>query len=110
MVLNASEFTFEISGCWQISPFDPNVKVIVVRGEGSNGVITVSVPHPTSPIPDPQELSVQNISNFDLIVHTSPTTATHYDMSSLETDKFLVLFSLTWPAGEVVNYRIRVNC
>jgi hypothetical protein len=110
MLINENQITFDINGCWQKSPFDPAVHVVVIRGEGSNGVITVDVPPPDGPIGDPTDLPVGAIKAFELDVCTGATTQAHYDMNSLSNGKFLIYFSVTWSDGAFVNYRIRVNC
>jgi hypothetical protein len=110
MLISGSEITFDISGCWQKCPFHPGVNVVVIRGEGNNGVITVDVPTPDGPIGDPTDLPVSAIKDFDLDVCTGPDTQVHYGKNSLETGRFLLYFSLAWADGTYVNYRIRVNC
>ena len=104
------EVSFMISGCWQPDPFEREVNIIVGRGEGSNGVITVDIQEPVNPPPDPVDLAVSDITDLNLTVHTGPTTSTTYGMADLATSSFLFLFSKVWPTGVAANYRIRVNC
>ncbi len=101
---------FAISGCWQPDPFGSGVNIIVGRGEGNNGVITVGIQEPVNPPPDPIDLTAADITDLDLNVYTDSISCTTYGMADLETTSFLFLFSKVWPTGVTANYRIRVNC
>lgn len=101
---------FMINGCWQPDPSgEKEINIIIGRGEGSNGVITVEIQEPVSQPPDPVDLAVSDISALDLTVYTGPTTSTTYGMADLATTSFLFLLSKVWPNGITANYRIRVK-
>ncbi len=94
---------------WIANPELPNGGVIVGRGEGSSGVITVEI-EPMTQVPEnPVQLTWEDVSSMDITVVNENGVEMHFGNKAIETSAYLFEFTHDWGNDIIVSYELRNN-
>jgi hypothetical protein len=105
------EVNLLLEGTFTVNPELPNGGVFVMRGEGSNAVITINLPMPPpeDAITEPVDLTFENISYLD--VHVTDEGGREHVLKSedIESAAYVIEFTYMWDNGVEQQYRVRNN-
>lgn len=90
---------------WLIDDTLPGGGLIVGRGEGSNGVITVELPTPEAGASGTVALGCGSITHMNITVKTPTGTKTFGD-ADICTAAYIITFEHTWPDGSTHTYNV----
>ncbi len=88
---------------WLIDDSLPGGGLIVGRGEGNNGVITVELPTPEAGATGTVTLGCGSITHMNITVKTIDGTKTFGD-ADICTAAYIIEFDHAWPDGTTLHY------
>ena len=85
--------------------------IFVVRGEGTNGVISVDLPTPppTEASDDPVMLTYENVTYMEVEITDHKDSLRTYGESDIETAAYVIEFEYEWDNSVIQKYLIRNN-
>ncbi len=91
---------------WEVDETLPGGGVIVSRGEGGNGVITVDLPMPppTEAQSEAIELTSDQVTFMDITVEDNEGVTRHYTDEHIKTINYRIEFEYEWDNGIVQQY------
>ncbi|MCB2203840.1 hypothetical protein KQI65_03760 [bacterium] len=94
---------------WEADESLPGGGVIVSRGEGSNGVITVDLPMPppTESQSEAIELGSEQVTHMDISVEDNEGVMRHYTDDHISTINYSIEFEYEWDNGVVQAYVVK---
>lgn len=99
----------QFNATWTPNPELPNGGVIIGRGEGSSGVITVDIPPLTSVPEAPVELTWESVTSMDITVINENGVSMHFGNRAIKPSAYLIEFTHDWGNDVVVSYKLRNN-
>jgi len=94
---------------WEVDESLPDGYVIVSRGEGGNGVITVNLPMPPPSEEQPEaiELTASDVTFMDITVEDNEGVVRHYTSEQIETINYRIEFNYEWDNGIAQDYVVK---
>lgn len=99
----------QFDATWTPDPTLPNGGVIIGRGEGSSGVITVDIPPLTSVPETPVQLTWESVTSMDITVINENGVQMHFGNRAIKPSAYLIEFTHDWGNDVVVSYELRNN-
>jgi len=99
----------QFNATWTPNPELPNGGVIIGRGEGSSGVITVDIPPLTSVPEAPVQLTWESVTSMDISVVNENGVQMHFGNRAIKPSAYLIEFTHDWGNDVVVSYKLRNN-
>jgi hypothetical protein len=103
---DSKSVNFLFEAAWQADDELPGGGIIVSRGEGSNGVITVDLPMPppTEPVQPPIELNKDQVTYMDIHVTDDNGVRRHYTNEHIGTVGYRIELEYEWDNGTSQKY------
>jgi hypothetical protein len=102
-----SNVEVQFATSWIADPEYPNGGVIIGRGEGSHGIITVDI-EPMTFIPEePVQLTWQQVVSFHVTVENENGVEMHFRDRHIKTAAYLIEFTHDWGNDVIVQYQLR---
>jgi hypothetical protein len=99
----------QFNATWTPDQSLPNGGVIIGRGEGSSGVITVDIP-PLTSIPEaPVQLTWESVTSMDITVINENGVQMHFGNRAIKPSAYLIEFTHDWGNDVIVSYKLRNN-
>ncbi|MDT8322871.1 MAG: hypothetical protein RRA94_02080 [Bacteroidota bacterium] len=94
---------------WEADESLPGGGVIVSRGEGGNGVITVDLPMPppAEGQSEPIELTADNVTFMDITVEDDEGVSRHYTEEHIKSINYRIEFDYEWDNGVTQAYLVQ---
>ncbi len=94
---------------WEADESLPGGGLIVSRGEGGNGVITVDLPMPppTEGGGDPIDLTSDEVTFMDITVEDDEGVTRHYTEDHIKTINYRIEFDYEWDNGIEQTYIVK---
>jgi len=108
-VIRLASVEKQVGATWISNPELPNGGVIVSRGEGASGVITVNIPPMTQIPEEPVQLTWENVTGLDITVENENGVSMHFGNKSIRYSAYLIEFTHDWGNDIVVRYVLRNN-
>ncbi|MBE0643421.1 MAG: hypothetical protein IH600_05030 [Bacteroidetes bacterium] len=106
---DSKSVNFLFEAAWEVDETLPGGGVIVSRGEGSNGVITVDLPMPppTDAVEPPIELNADDVTYMDIKVKDENGVEHHYTEDHIKTVNYNLEFEYEWDNGTTQKYVVK---
>lgn len=106
---DSKSVNFLFEAAWEVDETLPGGGVIVSRGEGSNGVITVDLPMPppTEAVDPPIELTSDNVTFMDIKVKDENEVEHHYTSDHIKTVNYNLELEYQWDNGTTQKYVVK---
>lgn len=103
---DSKSVNFLFEAAWEVNTELPGGGIIVSRGEGSNGVITVDLPMPppTESVDPPIELNKNNVTYMDIHVTDDNGVKRHYTNDHIATVNYRFELEYQWDNGTKQKY------
>jgi hypothetical protein len=103
---DSKSVNFLFEAAWEVNTELPGGGIIVSRGEGSNGVITVDLPMPppTESVDPPIELNKDNVTYMDIHVTDDNGVKRHYTNDHIGTVNYRIELEYQWDNGTKQKY------
>ncbi|MBN1448689.1 MAG: hypothetical protein JXA28_12225, partial [Bacteroidetes bacterium] len=94
---------------WEVNTDLPGGGIIVGRGEGSNGVISVNLPMPppTEAGEEPIQLTADEVSYMNITVIDDQGASRHFTEEHIRSISYDILFEYEWDNGIRQGYQIK---
>jgi len=94
---------------WEVDETLPGGGVIVSRGEGGNGVITVDLPMPppTEQQGEAIELTADQVTFMDITVEDNEGVTRHYTEEHIKSINYRIEFEYEWDNGIAQQYVVQ---
>jgi hypothetical protein len=103
---DSKSVSFLFEAVWKVDANLPGGGVIVSRGEGTNGVITVDLPlpPPTESVDTPIELTAADVTHMDITIEDNEGVTRHYTKDQIETVNYRIDLEYEWDNGVMQKY------
>ena len=94
---------------WEADAPLPGGGVIVSRGEGSNGVVTVDLPMPPpeTALDEAIELTSKDVTYMDITVEDDEGVTRHYTEEHIQSINYRIEFEYEWDNGVAQKYVVK---
>ncbi len=105
---DSKSVTFLFEPAWEKDAELPGGGVIVSRGEGTNGVISVDLPLPPPSMSSegPIELGADEVTYMDITVEDEDGVVRHYTDEHIRTVNYRIDLEHEWDNGVIQKYRV----
>lgn len=106
---DSKNVTILFDATWQPDTDLPGGGVIVGRGEGSNGVISINLPMPPpeSASEDPVMLTSDDVTYMDVTVVDDQGATRHFTEENIQTISYDIVFTYEWDNGVSQEYNVK---
>ncbi|MFA6232860.1 MAG: hypothetical protein WC824_01560 [Bacteroidota bacterium] len=107
-VADSKSVNFLFEAEWMVDPKLPGGGIIVSRGEGTNGVITVDLPLPPPEVSvdTPIKLTADNVTYMDIKVVDENGVTRHYTSEHIKTVNYRIDLEYEWDNGVTQKYLV----